>query len=178
AAYFVMTEEARVTPNQLRSFLRDRLPPQMIPAEFIEIDALPLTPHGKVDRRALPSATRTTLQCADGLFTPRDEVELKLQSIWEGILQVRPVGLRASFFDLGGHSLLALRLMAQMEAAFGQKISLAALFQSPTIEDLADIVRRQSTPRQWSPAIAIQPNGSRRPLFCVHAAGGTPFVYV
>jgi len=178
AAYFVITDDARVTPNQLRIFLRDRLPPQMIPAEFVEIDALPLTPHGKVDRRALPSVSPTTLHCADGPFTPRDEVELQLQAIWERILQVKPVALRASFFDLGGHSLLAVRLMAQMEATFGQKVSLAALFQSPTIEDLADIVRRKSPPRQWSPAVAIQTNGCRRPLFCVHPAGGTPFVYV
>src|SRR5207245_6060065 len=82
-----------------------------------------------------------------------------------------------NFFELGGHSLLAARLFAQIENRFGRNLSLATLFQAPTIEQLAEVLRVSESQNKWSSLVAIQPNGSRPPLFCVHAAGANVLIY-
>ena len=97
--------------------------------------------------------------------------------IWEDLLGISPIGLRESFFEIGGHSLLAVRLMARVRRELGRDLPLVTLFRSPTIQDLAGVVREQERPTQRSALVEIQPRGARPPVFFVHAIGGTVFSY-
>jgi len=176
-AYFVAAGEPAPAGAQIRDFLQETLPEYMVPSVFVLLDALPATPHGKVDRaalavRALPAAG----QSSSGL-APRDAVELRLARIWEELLGVQPVGVRSNFFEIGGHSLLAVRLMAQIRHHFGRDLPLAVLFQEGTIEHLAAMVRRQPEATCRRALVAIRPEGSRPPLFCVHPGGGHVLCY-
>ncbi len=165
----------------LRTFLDSKLPGYMIPSAFVMLDALPLTSNGKVNRKALPAPEQTRTDVEMGSFVPpRDALELQLAHMWEELLTVRPIGVMDDFFKLGGHSLLAVRLVAQIQTAFGIKLPLATLFQRTTVEQLAQLLREETHTVQdlWSPIVPIQPNGSRRPFFCVHPAGGNVFSYI
>jgi len=132
-----------------------------------------ITPSGKIDKRALAQSPITGQQLASKTYLPpRDNLELQLVSIWEEVLNIRPIGVKDNFFELGGHSLLAVRLMANIQQQFEQHLSLATLFQTPTVESLAAILREQKDSPAWSPMVAIQPHGSKPPFFCVPWAGG------
>jgi thioesterase domain-containing protein len=102
---------------------------------------------------------------------------LELVRAWEQVLDVRPIGVRDSFFDLGGHSLLAVRLLAHLQQSLGQTLPLAALFEAKTVEELARWLRQGRSHRSYSPIIAIQPQGNKLPFFCVHPAGGNVLCY-
>jgi thioesterase domain-containing protein len=97
---------------------------------------------------------------------------LQLTKIWEKVLARSPIGVRESFFDLGGHSLLAVRLFAQIEQLTGKRLPLATLFQAPTIEQLAAVLRDSGWTPPWSCLVPVQPGGSKPPLFCVHGGAG------
>ncbi|MGB8476808.1 MAG: alpha/beta fold hydrolase, partial [Candidatus Acidiferrum sp.] len=169
---------AESTADELRRFLKDKLPDHMVPAVFVLLDTLPLLSNGKIDRRALPAPDRTRPELDNSFVAPRDDLELQLAHIWEEVLGVRPVGGRDNFFELGGHSLLAIRLFALIEKRLGKKLPLTAVFQGATVEHLARVLRQQATPGPQSSLVAIQPGGSKRPLFLVHPAGGHVFPYV
>jgi thioesterase domain-containing protein/acyl carrier protein len=145
----------------------------MVPGWFVTLEALPLTPNGKVDRRGLPTPPELRQDLDETFVRPRDTLELQLARLWERLLGLEPVGMRDNFFDLGGHSLLAVRMFAEIEKVCGRRLPLATLFQAPTVEDLARVVRHEG----WSPPpsslVAIQPNGARPPLFCVPGHFGT-----
>jgi amino acid adenylation domain-containing protein len=178
-AYVVAAEqESRHTANDLCSFLREKLPEHMVPALFVLLDALPLMPNGKVDRLALPVPDRARPELEKAFVAPRDDLELQLAQIWEEVLGVRPVGMRDNFFELGGHSLLAVRLFAVIEKRLGRKLPLTTVFQGATVEHLASILRQQAEPGPQSSLVAIKPDGSKRPLFLVHPAGGHVFPYI
>jgi amino acid adenylation domain-containing protein len=176
-AYVVAHASAALAAADLRSFLRQSLPDYMVPVIFMVVDALPLTPNGKVDRRALPAPEKNRLEAGTPLMAPRDAIELQLIRIWEEVLRVEPVGLRDNFFELGGDSLLAVRLFAQIDKSFGQKLPLATLFQAPTIEHLADVLRQEEWSPPWFALVPIQPRGSKPPFFCVHAHGGEVLIF-
>jgi thioesterase domain-containing protein/acyl carrier protein len=160
----------------LRDFLQKQLPAYMLPSSFTVLEKLPLTPNGKIDRKALPEPDA---QRRDKAYqTPRDTVELQLTQIWEELLQVHSVGIKDNFFELGGHSLLAVRLMAQIEQKFKQRIALTTLFHNSSIEEIARILRQQTERLPWSCLVPIQPSGKKPPLFCVHPAGGNVLCYL
>jgi thioesterase domain-containing protein/acyl carrier protein len=163
--------------SELRGFIKEKLPGYMSPAIFVELDGLPLTPNGKVDRRALPEPDESRPDLQQAYVTPRDSLEEQLTTLWTNVLQLKSIGVRDNFFELGGDSLLAARLFAQIENRFGTHLPLATLFQSPTIEQLANVLRDSGTSRAWTSLVAIQPEGSRPPLFCVHAAGANVLIY-
>ena len=142
AAYIVTSMERPPTVSELRSFLKQKLPDYMLPSVFVILDALPLTPNGKVDRRALPTPDTVRPELEGTLIEPRDNLELQLAKIWEDVLDIQPIGVTDNFFDLGGHSLLAIRLFAQIQKRMGNDLPLATLFQAPTVEQLADILRQ------------------------------------
>src|SRR5207249_3652090 len=98
-----------------------------------------------------------------------------LKGIWEQVLGLQPIGVEDQFFDLGGHSLLAVRLVARIEKTFGKKIPVTAIFQSPTIAQLARLLREGERPAGDSAVVAIQPQGARPPLWFVHGVGGGMF---
>jgi amino acid adenylation domain-containing protein/FkbH-like protein len=176
-AYYVCSGK-RVPPfDELLRFVKDRLPAHMVPAAFMPLDALPLTPNGKVDRKALPDPGKGR-PLIEGVATPRDAVELKLTEIWENVLDVHPIGIEDKFFDLGGHSLLAVKLIAQIEKVFGRRLRVATVFQAPTIEQLAAVIReeiQEGSALAGTSLVEIQSQGSRPPLFLVHGAGGGMF---
>ncbi|MCL4176655.1 MAG: amino acid adenylation domain-containing protein [Verrucomicrobia bacterium] len=173
-AYFVAKPGALIANGEFRSFLKEALPEYMVPAAFVAMAELPLTPNGKVDRKGLPGTDPGTPVLAGEFVAPRDETERQLTTIWEGMLNTRPIGVRHQFFDLGGNSLLAARIVARIEKTFGRKLTTAAIFQSPTIEQLAALLRggEQKNPRFASSIVEIQSHGSKPPLFLVHGIGG------
>jgi amino acid adenylation domain-containing protein len=173
-AYVVADSSA----DELRCFLKDKLPEYMVPAVVVLLEALPVTPNGKVDRRALPAPDRSRPDLEKAFVAPRDDIELQLARIWEEVLGVRPVGVRDNFFELGGHSLLAVRLFSLIEKRLGKKLPLTTVFQGATVEHLAGILRQQATAGPTSSLVAIQPGGTKRPLFLVHPAGGHVFPYI
>jgi amino acid adenylation domain-containing protein len=166
------------TADELRRFLKDKLPEYMVPAVVVLLAALPVTPNGKVDRRALPAPDRSRPELEKAFVAPRDELELQLAQIWEEVLGVRPVGVTDNFFELGGHSLLAVRLFAIIEKRLGKKLPLMAVFQGATVEHLAGLLRQPATTGPQNSLVPIQSGGSKPPLFLVHPAGGHVFPYV
>lgn len=170
--YIVGAPENSPETGDLKSFLREHLPEYMIPSDLLFLQHLPVTPNGKIDRRALPPPANASREGEDERLNPRDILELELARIWTKVLQVQSLGIRDNFFSVGGHSLLAMRLFALIEQKFGRRLPLATLFEAPTIERLAALLRRQDWTPSCSSLVPIQPNGSRPPFFCVHAHGG------
>ncbi|RCJ32144.1 non-ribosomal peptide synthetase [Nostoc punctiforme NIES-2108] len=173
-AYVVAHQHCTPTINELRQFLKAKLPDYMVPNAFVMLEEMPLTPSGKVDRRALPAPDLHSTN-SDKYVAPRNQVELELTQIWSRILKVDKVGVKDNFFDLGGHSLLTPYLMAQIKQQFGKDIAIASLYQNPTIEQLATIVPFDSDSKSGSPLVILQPHGSKPPLFCLPGAAGYPF---
>lgn len=169
---YVVAREPAPTVSQLRNFLKEKLPEYMMPSAFVTIRAMPLTPNGKVNRRALPPPDQADLAANEKFAAPRDILESRLIKLWETVLGVRPIGVRHNFFELGGHSLLAVRLMHRIEQALGKTLPIATLFQAPTVAQLAAILRQEGWSPAWSSLVPIQPSGSKLPFFCVHGAGG------
>jgi amino acid adenylation domain-containing protein len=162
-AYIVSNDHQTIAVNTLRSFLHKKLPSYMVPSLFEMIDALPLTPNGKIDRRALPAPDRNRRETSEALIAPRDALELQLTKTWEKALGVQPIGVSDNFFELGGHSLLAVRLVTQIEKMLGKNLPLAILFQAPTVEQFAIILREQgwSAPLSSLDAMEIDSAGSK-----------------
>ncbi|HXW13582.1 MAG TPA: amino acid adenylation domain-containing protein, partial [Terriglobia bacterium] len=171
-AYVVPRQSANPpTPRPLRDFLKQRMPDYMVPADFITLKALPLTPTGKIDRQALPILSRP--QQADGFYVPpRDLLESQLVKIWEEILNVRPIGIEQDFFDLGGHSLVAARMMDRIEDVYGKHLPVATLFAGATVDHLAECLRSERLSGAESPIVPVQPGGPRPPFFFLHGGGG------
>jgi amino acid adenylation domain-containing protein len=127
--------------DDLRTHLRQRLPEYMVPAAFVALHALPLTPVGKLDLKALPLPELASPD--DRHVAPRTPVEEALAAIWGEVLRLERVGLGDDFFALGGHSLLIMRLIARIRAAFGLEISIRAVFAAPTLEGMAGEIERR-----------------------------------
>ena len=170
-AYIVPHPEQTITTDELRRFLKQKLPDYMIPGAFVFLDTLPLTPNGKIDRNALPAPDKLRQESEETFVAPRDDLELQLTKIWEQVLGTKPISVTDNFFELGGHSLLAVRLFAQIEKTFGKNLSLATLFQAPNIEQLANIIRQKGWSSPWSSLVPIQPSGTKPILFCIHTLG-------
>ena len=173
-AYIVGEKEP--ASSELHEYLRERLPEYMVPQVFVSLPAFPLTPNSKIDRRALQAMKIEPDRHGESLIEPRDVVELQLAHIWEELLDVKHVGVRDDFFRLGGHSLLAVRLMARIQASFGQHLPLASLFQGANIEKQARLLREQQ-PDYSASLVAIQTKGEGLPFFCVHPGGGNVLCY-
>jgi len=172
-AYIVSHAGQSPQINELQEYAKSRLPNYMIPSAFVTVEALPLTSNGKMDRRQLAADGVPIPRSGKSGIAPRDTIELQLSRIWEQLLGIHPVGVKDNFFDLGGHSMLAVQLMAHIERRFGQDLPLSILFQRSTIEELAISIRQQTENLINSPLVAIQPDGSKRPFFCVHPISGS-----
>ncbi|AUB36524.1 Glutamate-1-semialdehyde aminotransferase [Nostoc flagelliforme CCNUN1] len=164
-AYLTLKQEQTAKVEQLRRFLQQKLPIYMMPSAFVILKALPMTPNGKIDRHSLPEPTQTRQQAEETFVAPSDETELQLARIWEKVLGIEPISITDNFFDLGGNSLLSIRLFAQVQKAFKKDMPLAILYQNPTIEQLAIILRQLEFSPSLSCLVPIKPNGSKPPLF-------------
>jgi amino acid adenylation domain-containing protein len=177
AAFLVMREGVVWDDPQARARLREHLPEYMVPARFIAVDRLPLSPNGKVDRRALARrAEQETAPLRREPLAPRNETEAVLVAIWEDVLGRRPVGVADDFFDLGGHSLLALRLTRAIEERFGLRLPLAGLFAAPTVEALARLLDGPAPSDARGPAGRLRGQGNGAPLFHIPGIGGFEFL--
>jgi len=192
-AYIVPTDAGK-TPSveDLRATLQHRLPSYMVPSVFAFIDEIPLTSNGKADIKKLMQSEVKTAQRETPSEAPCDEIETELVELWERVLNVRPIGVHDDFFALGGHSLIGVRLLANIKKTYQCDLELATLFEARTVRQLAALIRNahphparaaaaspaaQKLQRAWSSLVAVQPNGSKPPLFCVHAASGDVLFY-
>ncbi|MHC5759315.1 non-ribosomal peptide synthase/polyketide synthase [Nostoc sp.] len=138
--YFVPQLEQTPTTDDLRIFLKEKLPQYMVPSAFVRLEFLPLTPNGKVDRKALPIPDSHNTQLAVSFVAPRTPVEKVLADIWANVLHLEQVGVLDNFFELGGHSLSTIRVMSQVNETFQINLPLRHLFAAPTIAELAQTI--------------------------------------
>jgi acyl carrier protein len=141
-AYIIPQEVAPAT-NDLRDYLKTKLPGYMVPSAFVTIDCLPLTANGKLDRKALPAPDQSRPELEESFVAPRTAVEETLASIWAAVLKLDKIGIHDNFFELGGHSLLATQLISRIRDTFKLDLPLRSLFEAPTVGDLAKILSAQ-----------------------------------
>ncbi|XWN30168.1 MAG: amino acid adenylation domain-containing protein [Devosia sp.] len=178
-AYCVGQDGDRVDIGVLDEHLRAHLPDYMCPQVIVPLDALPLSPHGKVDRARLPAPE--PVEAADGSrIGPRDEVEIALAAAFHDVLGAAPSSVRSDFFRMGGTSLMAALVASRIERDLGQQLPLDAFAAGATIERLAVAIRaaRGGDAEAFSPLTALSPEGTEAPLFLIHPAGGTVLAYV
>jgi acyl carrier protein len=145
-AYVVSRDRATATATELRAYLKEKLPEYMVPSAFVFLDAMPLTPNGKLDRKALPVPGRNYRESEDGFAAPGTPVEEMIAGIWAEVLKLEEVGIHDNFFDLGGHSLKATQVMSRVREALQVDLTVRVLFEGPTVAELAARVE-QSLPQ-------------------------------
>nr|ABI26078.1 OciB [Planktothrix agardhii NIVA-CYA 116] len=139
-AYLVPQPEIILTIDEIRQFLKAKLPDYMVPNAFVILEALPLTPNGKIDRRALPVPD---LQSQGEYIAPRNPIEEKMAQIWAEVLKLKRVSIEDNFFELGGHSLLATQAISRLQETFEIVLPLRYLFESPTIAQLSAVILKE-----------------------------------
>ncbi|MGG4216488.1 amino acid adenylation domain-containing protein [Paenibacillus alvei] len=137
AAYYVAEKE--ISGSMILNLLNEKLPNYMVPSYFIQLQNMPLTPNGKIDRKALP-APEDSLQSRADYVAPRTWVEVKLAQIWQDVLGLEQVGVKENFFEIGGHSLRATTLASKIHKELNKLLPLRSIFEAPTIEQLAVII--------------------------------------
>jgi thioesterase domain-containing protein/acyl carrier protein len=172
-AFLVGYARQAVSANELRTFLRTRLPAYMVPSAFQFLEALPRTANGKTDREKLASLEVRPEAPSEEMVGPRNDAERRLLAIWKDVLKMPDDDVTRDFFELGGHSLLAAKLLTRIEKEFGRSLSLAFVFQSPTIAQMAESLRSASQSLRERAIVLLQPKGSLPPLFWVR--GGPRF---
>ena len=163
-AYSVPRDEMP-EPEELREYLRRHLPDYMVPQHFVELDAIPVLPNGKIDRSRLPAASA---HLVGGLPTlaPRNELERRVWRLWCEVLGFDGFGIDDNFFDLGGHSMLAVRLIGRIRQNLGIQIALPRLFENPTIRTFVPFLEAAEEPAS-AELVALQPDGDLTPIFCI-----------
>ncbi|HKH48757.1 MAG TPA: amino acid adenylation domain-containing protein [Thermoanaerobaculia bacterium] len=139
-AYCVAAGGAEPAAGELRTFLGQTLPGYMVPSVFVALDAMPRTPNGKLDRKALPLPGAARTEAGAAYAPPRNPVEERMAEIWAEVLGIDRVGIHDNFFDLGGHSLLATQVIARVRQSFDVELPLRSLFEKPTVAALGEAV--------------------------------------
>jgi thioesterase domain-containing protein len=165
-------------PMELRRFLSGRLPDYMVPSAVVVLDALPLNPNGKVDRKALPAPTADRAASSADYVAPRTPLEETLAGAWAEILGLERIGIHDNFFELGGHSLLAVRLFSRLAEVLGHSPRMSVLFQAPTVAAFAEMLQRGGGSPATPEIIPLRTTGARQPLFCVPGVLGMGFIFV
>jgi amino acid adenylation domain-containing protein len=141
-AYVVPATDMTPKPGDLRSYMGSYLPSHMLPSAFVRLESLPLSPHGKLDRAALPQPTTENILRDDSLEAPQSPIEEHLTVVLSGLLSVPRVGSEDNFFTLGGHSLMGAQLIAKIRESFGVELSLRTLFDEPTPRGMSVEIER------------------------------------
>jgi amino acid adenylation domain-containing protein len=141
---YIRYAEAAGDVDQIRAWLRERLPDYMVPAVLMPLDEFPMTPNGKIDRKRLPSPLAIPRESRGDSIAARNQTEQRLSELWSDTLHVERPGVHDNFFDLGGHSLLLVQLHARLKREFNTNIAVVDLFRYPTIETLASFLDRKS----------------------------------
>jgi pimeloyl-ACP methyl ester carboxylesterase len=178
------------TVSELRGFLLEKLADYMLPSAFVMLDAMPLTPNGKLDRSALPVPDSSRPQLDVAYAAPRSSIEEKLVELWEEILDVRPIGIHDNFFDLGGHSLAGASLISRLNRIFGLDLAVRVLFEAPTVAQLTSSIevqqrtlskpKRKTVKEKPSYLVELQSGrGNTRVFFFPGGGGSEPefFIY-
>lgn len=189
-AFIVPRPQKNVSLQEVRNFLRNKLPEYMIPQHVSQTGQLPLTPNGKIDRKKLSSSFNLTETAPDEQYVaPSNDLEKLLVQIWQNILGRPKISIKENFFDLGGHSLLAVQIVSRILKETGVNLTLATFFTTPTIEELAASshfsklsesytqVPLSPGEHNYSYVVPIKPEGKRTPFFCVHCVGGNVLNY-
>ncbi|MEA5617546.1 amino acid adenylation domain-containing protein [Cronbergia sp. UHCC 0137] len=163
-AYIVSHPE--IIQTELRAFLGEKLPIYMMPSAFILLEKFPLTPNGKIDRKALPKPNNLHLAITDNFLPPQTKIEQAIADIWQQILAIENISIHDNFFDLGGHSLLIVRMQGQLHLKLNQNIPLVDLFRYPTINSLAKYLTQNTPPpdKEIEHRISQQQTGKQRLL--------------
>nr|WP_269746923.1 non-ribosomal peptide synthetase [Burkholderia pseudomallei] len=170
-AYYVPRAGHEDGAPALRAHLAARLPEYMVPATYVRLPAMPLTPNGKLERRALPAPDERSYVRRD-YAAPQGEIETTLARIWAELFGIERVGRHDGFFELGGHSLLAVRMVARVHDVLGVEVPLRALFADPVLHVFASAVARASTRQASSNLVAFRSAGTAAPLFFIHSGLG------
>ena len=195
AAFVTAQAKASVNPQELRSWLRDRLPEVMIPRSVVVHPSLPLNANRKVDRRSLqalaesdegaPHAAapadatgRVSGSAAGQTSEPPTVLELEIARAWRRVFAVAQVDPDADFFEMGGDSLMSVQLSIELERLLGRRVSFALLIRAPTIRMMARALAKESGMPDWKSIVVLQPHGGRVPLFMIHGMGGGIFHFV
>lgn len=173
-AYAVPAVNTVFDSAELRRYVAASLPDYMIPSAFVEMDDLPLTANGKLDRKALPAPDFGAAVSGRGPRTPQEEILCKL---FMEVLDLPQVGIDDGFFDLGGHSLLAVQLMSKIREGLGVELSIGNLFEAPTVAGLAERLEMGSSQSALDVLLPLRKSGEELPLFCIHPAGGLSWCY-
>jgi amino acid adenylation domain-containing protein len=163
-AYLVPAQEQAPRVGELRRFLQKILPGYMVPSTFVWLEALPLTPSGKVDRRALPSPERARPVLEEPFVAPQTAVEQHVAAIWSALLGIERIGIHDNFFELGGHSLLATQLLSRIRDAMHADVSLVRFFEVPTVAALAGSIEAALQEGQGQQAPSLVPISREHPL--------------
>jgi amino acid adenylation domain-containing protein len=164
-------------PSQIRSFLMRSLPEYMVPSTIVVLEALPLSPNGKVDRKALPAFDPVRPESDELFAAPRTSTESELARIWSQVLRVDKVGIYDNFFDLGGHSLLATQVISRVNETFPVKLALRRIFETPTVAGLAQAMEGDAATGVRESLRLLKPGGAGPALFLVHDGVGDTHVY-
>ncbi len=141
-AYVVVAEGSQLTASELREYLRNDLPDYMVPSMFVQLNSLPATRNGKIDRSALPAPDAGNTLGDDNFTGPRNPLEQRVAAMLSSLLEIESVSVHDNFFLLGGHSLLGTQLIGQIRSAFSVDLALRSLFDSPTVAELAEEIER------------------------------------
>jgi amino acid adenylation domain-containing protein len=177
AGYLVVGSEKRPSLSEVSSFLKKRLPDYMVPRAYLFLDAIPITPTGKLDSKALLALKPEQLGSEREFVVPRTLVEEQMAEIWKEILELEKIGVHDNFFDSGGDSLNAVQLFCRYEESFGKKLPLATLFRAPTIAQLASLVTSEDEKNEWASLVPIRSSGTMPPLFFIHSHEGNVVGY-
>jgi amino acid adenylation domain-containing protein len=166
-AYVRPASSSPALVSELRSILKERLPTYMVPSAFVFLDAFPVTPNGKLDRKALPPPDARSLDSEELEYTPTQEM---LAGIWCELLKLNQVGVHENFFELGGHSLMIVRLINRINQAFSVRLGVPQVFHNPTVEKLARvIVAQQSMSKQQPNVVQFQQGKAERSVYFIFA---------
>ena len=177
-AAFVSWSQRPLPEQELRRALGQQLPSYSVPNYFFSLRQLPLLPNGKVDRRALSQRARQGLTAkTKARFDPSDLITLELVRLWRNVLESDSIGVADNFFIFGGDSLAATTMLAAVEKRFGISLPVSSLLEAPTVEKLAELIRRGGCLERDSTLVALQSRGTQPPLYCVPGAGSEPLEF-
>jgi thioesterase domain-containing protein len=174
-AYYVPVSGASVPPAKLRGRLEKLLPSYMVPWVYVPLDTLPLSPSGKLDRRALP-APEGVIQRGESV-APRDDVEARVLRIWKDVLGAANIGVTDHFNEVGGHSLAAVRVFSRIAKEFERKLQLVTMLKHDTVEQIAELLRDPKDSDTWNCIVPFTTHATGIPIFCPHAQTGNVLIY-
>jgi len=163
-AYVLETQKNTVTPSELRTFVKQKLPQYMVPSSVIVMEAFPLTPNGKLNRKALPAPEDAPAERETSFVAPQTPTEKIIEGIWANLLKLKQVGVHDNFFDIGGHSLKAVQVVARVRDAFGIELPVRKVFENPTISALAQLIDGTDKPLAVAKTSRIVPVPRNGPL--------------